>query len=168
MIEVDIAMVRLDLEVKTPMVILREKSGKSRRLLPIWVGIFEALAIITEMEKHSVPRPMTHDLLKSVIDNVNAEVVSVLVSDLKDSTFYAEINLRLSDGSVIKIDSRPSDAMALSLRAKAPIYVAEEIMATSGISPDVMKAGDKERLDKQELKDVLENLSPEDFGKHKV
>ena len=151
MIEVDIAMVRLDLEVKTPMVVLREKSGKSRRLLPIWVGIFEALAIITEMENHSVPRPMTHDLLKSVIDNVNAEVVSVLVSDLKDSTFYAEITLRLNDGNVIKIDSRPSDAMALSLRAKAPIYVAEEIMAESGISPDVMKVDDKEQL-----KDVLQ------------
>ncbi len=163
MVEVDVAMVRLDLEVKTPMVVLREKSGKSRRLLPIWVGFLEALAIITEIENRHVPRPMTHDLLKSVIDSVNAEVVSVLVSDLKDSTFYAEITLRLSNGDVVKIDSRPSDAMALSLRAKAPIYVAEEIMAKNSISPDIMKVDDKEQL-----KDVLENLKPEDFGKHKV
>ncbi len=163
MVEVDVAMVRLDLEVKTPMVVLREKSGKSRRLLPIWVGFLEALAIITEIENREVPRPMTHDLLKSVIDSVNAEVVSVLVSDLKDSTFYAEITLRLSNGDVVKIDSRPSDAMALSLRAKAPIYVAEEIMAENSISPDIMKVDDKEQL-----KDVLENLKPEDFGKHKV
>ncbi len=163
MIEVDIAMVRLDQDIRTPIVILREKSGKSRRFLPIWVGFFEALAIVTEMEKHTVVRPMTHDLLKSVIDNVGAEVVSVLVSDLKESTFYAEITLRLSGGDVVKIDSRPSDSMALALRAEAPIYVSEEIMAQSGISPDITKADDKEQL-----KDVLENLKPEDFGKYKV
>ena len=161
MIEVDIAMVRLDPEVKAPIVILREKAGKPKRLLPIWVGIFEALAIITELEEHPVARPMTHDLLKSVIDSVDGEVVSVLVSDLKDSTFYAEISLRLSNGNVIKIDSRPSDAMALALRTKAPIYVAEEIMAESGISPDIAD-------DKAQLKSVLENLEPEDFGKFKV
>ena len=161
MIEVDIAMVRLDPEVKAPIVILREKAGKPKRLLPIWVGIFEALAIITELEEHPVARPMTHDLLKSVIDSVDGEVVSVLVSDLKDSTFYAEISLRLSNGNVIKIDSRPSNAMALALRTKAPIYVAEEIMAESGISPDIAD-------DKAQLKSVLENLEPEDFGKFKV
>ena len=163
MIEVDIAMVRLDPEVKAPIVVLREKSGKSRRLLPIWIGIFEALAIITELEKHSVARPMTHDLLKSVIDSVKAEVVSILISDLKESTFYAEITLRLSNGDVIKIDARPSDAMALALRAKTPIYVSEEIMANSGISPDIMDVDDK-----GQLKSVLENLDPEDFGKYKI
>ena len=160
MIEVDIAMVKLDQEVKAPIVILREKNGNPKRLLPIWVGFFEALAIIAELEKHPVVRPMTHDLLKSVIDNLGAKVVSVLVSDLKDSTFYAEITLRLSNGEVVKIDSRPSDSMALALRAEAPIYVAEEIMARSGISPGVVKADDKEHL-----KEVLENLSPEEFGK---
>ena len=163
MIEVGIAMVKLDPEAKAPIVFLREKSGKSRRLLPIWVGIFEALAIITEMENQPVPRPMTHDLLKSVIDNVEAEVVSVLVSDLKDSTFYAEITLRLNNGNVVKIDSRPSDAMALSLRAKAPIYVSEDVMTKSGISPDIMKVDDKDQL-----KSLLEDLKPEDFGKHRI
>jgi len=160
MIEVDIAMVKLESELRTPIVILREKEGKPRRLLPIWVGIFEAFAIITEMEKRTVPRPMTHDLLKSVIDNVGAKVVSVLVSDLKEDTFYAEIALRLSNGSVVKVDSRPSDAMALALRCEAPVYVSEEIMAKSGISPDVMKPDDKDHL-----KSILENLSPDDFQK---
>lgn len=158
MIEVDIAVVRLESEVRAPIVILREKVGKPRRLLPIWVGIFEALAIIAEMEKHPVIRPMTHDLLKSVIDNVGAEVVSVLVSDLKNSTFYAEITLRLSNGDVVKIDSRPSDAMALALRSEAPVYVSEKIMTESGISPDIVKADDKDQL-----KSVLENLRLEDF-----
>ena len=163
MIEVDIAMVRLERDVGTPIVVLREKEGNSRRILPIWVGIFEALAILTELENHPVSRPMTHDLLKSVIENLGAEVVSVLVSDLKDSTFYSEITLRLGDGSVVKVDSRPSDAMALALRTKASIYVSEEVMASSGIGPDIMKADDKDQL-----KAILENLKPEDFGSHKI
>lgn len=163
MVEVDVASVRFDPEEKAPIVILKEKEGKSKRLLPIWVGVFEAFAIITELEKHPVIRPMTHDLLKSVIDNLGAELVSVLVSDLKDSTFYAEITLRLSNGEAVKIDSRPSDAMALALRAQAPIYVSEKVMDGSSISPSVIEADDKEQL-----KTVLENLKPEDFGKYKV
>ena len=158
MIEVDVAMVRLDPEVKTPIVFLKEKNGESSRLLPIWVGIFEALAIITELDKHPVTRPMTHDLLRSLVDSVGAKVVSVLVSDLKDGTFYAEISLRLSDGDVVKIDSRPSDAIALALRAEVPIYVSEEIMIESGIGPDIVVEDDKDQL-----KAFLESLKPEDF-----
>ena len=160
MIEVDVAMVKLDAEMKAPIVVLREKSGKSRRLLPIWVGIFEALAIFTEMENQHSERPMTHDLLKSVIEEVGAEVVSILVSELKETTFYAEITLRLSNEEVIKIDSRPSDAIALALRANVPIYVSEEIMASSSISQDSIKMDDKERL-----KAVLENLDEGDLRK---
>ena len=159
MIEVEIAMVRLDPEIKTPIVILREKEGKPKRFLPIWIGIFEAVAIAMEMEGHVSPRPMTHDLLKLVINNLGAEVVSIIVSELKDDTFYAEINLRLGDGKVIKIDSRPSDAMALGLRAKVPIYVAEDVMNSSGINQDMMDASPEEQL-----KMVLDNLKPEDFG----
>jgi bifunctional DNase/RNase len=134
MIEVEIAMVRLDPEARAPIVILKEKEGKSRRFLPIWIGIFEAIAIVAEIENHEKIRPMTHDLLKTVIDSLGAEIVSILVSDIKDDTFYAEINLRLNDGSVIKIDSRPSDAIALGIRAKAPIYVSEKVMNESSIS----------------------------------
>jgi hypothetical protein len=159
MIEVEIAMVRLDPEIKTPIVILREKEGKSKRFLPIWIGIFEAVAISMEIEGQMSPRPMTHDLLKSVIENLGAEVVSVIVSALKDETFYAEINLRLGDGKVIKIDSRPSDAMALGIRAKVPIYVAEDVMNSSGINQEMMDASPEEQL-----KMVLDNLKPEDFG----
>jgi bifunctional DNase/RNase len=159
MIEVEIAMVRLDPEIKTPIVILREKEGKSKRFLPIWIGIFEAVAISMEIEGQMSPRPMTHDLLKSVIENLGAEVVSVIVSALKDETFYAEINLRLGDGKVIKIDSRPSDAMALGIRAKVPIYVAEDVMNSSGINQEMMDTSPEEQL-----KMVLDNLKPEDFG----
>lgn len=159
MIEVEIEMVRLDPDAKTPIVILREKEGKSRRILPIWIGLFEAIAIVTEIDQQTPIRPMTHDLLKSVIDNLGAEVISVLVSDLREDTFYAEINLRQSDGKVIKIDSRPSDAIALSLRAKAPIYVSENVMAISGISQVLTESTPEEHL-----KAILDNLKPEDFG----
>lgn len=159
MIEVEIAMVRLDPEVKAPIVMLKEKEGKSKRFLPIWIGIFEAIAIVTEMEQHVSQRPMTHDLMKSIVDSLKAEVVSIIVSDLKDDTFYAEINIRLEDGNVIKVDSRPSDAIALGLRAKAPIYVAEKIMDNSGISQEIMDASPEEQL-----KIVLDTLKPEDFG----
>jgi len=159
MIEVEIAMVRLDPEARAPIVILREKEGKSRRFLPIWIGIFEALAIVTELENREKIRPMTHDLLKSIIDNLGAEVVSILVSDLREDTFYAEINLRLSDGSVIKIDSRPSDAIALGIRTKSPIYVSEKVMTESGISQDMMDTSPEDQL-----KMILDTLKPEDFG----
>jgi bifunctional DNase/RNase len=163
MVEVDIAMVKLEAEVKVPMapiVILREKSGSPKRLLPIWVGIFEALAIIMELENTTVQRPMTHDLLKSVIDHLNAKVVSVFVSDLKDGTFYAEITLNKGNEEVIKVDSRPSDALALALRADVPIYVSEEVMAGASITPENMKIDDEEGM-----KNVLENLNPEDLYK---
>jgi len=159
MVEVEIGMVRLDPDAKTPIVILREKEGKSKRILPIWIGVFEAIAIATEIEQQTLARPMTHDLLKSVIDSLGAEIVSVLVSDLKEDTFYAEINLRQSDGKVIKIDSRPSDAIALGLRAKSPIYVAEKVMETSGITQVLVESAPEDHL-----KTILDNLKPEDFG----
>lgn len=163
MIEVDIVMVRVESEVKipmTPIVILREKKGNPKRLLPIFVGIFEALAIMIELDEQTSQRPMTHDLLKSVIDNLGAKVVSILVSDLKESTFYAQITIDTGNGDVVKIDSRPSDALALALRADAPIYVSEEVMAGASVSPEAM------RLDSEEdLKSVLENLRPEDLYK---
>jgi bifunctional DNase/RNase len=160
MVEVEVAMVRIDAAVKTPIVVLREKSGKPKRLLPIWIGIFEALAIATEIENQTVERPMTHDLLKSIIEKAGVEVVSILVSELKEATFYAEITLRLSNEEVIKIDSRPSDAIALALRVDSPIYVAEEVMASSSISPDSIKVDNKEHL-----KDVLKNLDEDDLQK---
>jgi len=161
MIEVDVVMVKLESEMKAPMapvVILREKKGNPKRLLPIYVGIFEALAIMMELEDHTSPRPMTHDLLKSVIDSLGAKVVSVLVSDLKVVTFYAQITLNVGNGNVIKVDSRPSDALALALRADAPIYVAEEVMSGASINPEVVRVGNEE-----ELKNILERLKPEDL-----
>ena len=160
MIEVEIAMVRLDPETRAPIVILREKEGKPRRFLPIWIGISEAVAIVTEIENHVTPRPMTHDLMKSIMDSLGGEVVSILVTDLKEDTFYAEINIRRSsDGRVIKIDSRPSDAIALGLRAKAPIYVSEKVMLGFGISQELMDTNPEEQL-----KVILDSLKPEDFG----
>ena len=144
----------------SPIVILREKEGNPKRLLPIIVGFFEALAILMELENHPMERPMTHDLLKSVIYSLGASVVSVLVSALKEDTFHAQITLNVGDENVIKIDSRPSDALALALRADAPIYVAEEVMNGASFNPEIMKIDSEE-----ELKDVLERLKPEDMYK---
>lgn len=163
MIEVDIVMVRMESETKAPIapiVILREKKGNPKRLLPIFVGPFEAIAIMMELKNHTVERPMTHDLLKSVINSLGANVVSVLVSDLKEETFYAQITLNVGDENVVKIDSRPSDALALALRTDAPIYVAEEVMSKASINPEIMRVDGEE-----ELKDVLERLRPEDMYK---
>ncbi|MBD3181534.1 bifunctional nuclease family protein [Candidatus Poribacteria bacterium] len=163
MIEVEIAMVRFDPEVKAPIVVLKEKQGNPRRLLPIWIGVFEAFAIVSEIEKQPVTRPMTHDLMKSIITNVGAEVISVLVSELDNSIFFAEITLKLGNNEIKKIDSRPSDAMALALRTGAKIYVAEKVMDDSGISPDIVQDDDK-----SQLKSILENMKPEDFGNNKL
>ena len=167
MIEVDIVVVKVDAEAKipmTPIVILREKTGSPKRLLPIFVGIFEALAIMMELEEHAAPRPMTHDLLKSVIDHVGAEVVSVLVSDLKENTFYAVIFLN-AGGKVITVDSRPSDAIALALRTDSPIFVTDDVITKSSSSASTLSA---DRSSPEDIKKWLENLSPEDLGKYKM
>lgn len=158
MLEVDIVMVSLDQTAKTPIVILREKEGKNRRFLPILIGFAEAFAIAIELDNQTVERPMTHDLLKSVIESLGAQVISVLVSDLRDNTFYAELNIRTSSGKVIKVDSRPSDAMALAVRAKVPIYVSEDVMDRSGINPSLMGEDEDEQM-----RIVLDSLKPDDF-----
>jgi len=112
----------------TPIVIL--KDANSDTVLPIWVGVFEASAIQMEIEKVSTPRPMTHDLIKNVLSGLDAHVHKVVVTELKDDTFYAVIWME-RDGRIISVDSRPSDALALALRVDCPIYVDEEVLKTS-------------------------------------
>src|SRR4029078_11311400 len=124
-IEMSIKGLMVDPITNTPIVILRDKDGQ--RVLPIWVGIFEANAIALQIENVATPRPMTHDLLRNVIQDLNASVQKIVVCDLQENTFYALIYLLLN-GEVVAIDARPSDAIALALRTRAPIYVEESVI----------------------------------------
>ena len=143
-----------------PIIILRDKDGQ--RVLPIWVGVFEANAIALQMENVTTPRPMTHDLLKNVIVDLKADIQKIVVSDLKENTFYALIYLTVA-GEVMAVDARPSDAIALALRAHAPIFVEEKVIDHAKTSDLVPEKGETERLQKW-----LESLDPEDMGKYKM
>jgi bifunctional DNase/RNase len=150
----------VDPVTNTPIVILRDSSGNS--ILPIWVGVYEANAIALEIEKVSTPRPMTHDLIRNLLTGVEAKVSKVVVSELKDETFYAVIWLE-KDGQVISVDSRPSDALALALRLDCPIYVEEQVLANSRAATNI-----SEKVTNEELRRWLEGLNDEDLGRYKM
>jgi uncharacterized protein len=143
-----------------PIIILRDEAGG--RVLPIWVGIFEANAIALQIENITTPRPMTHDLLRNVIRDMNGTVQKIVVCDLKDNTFYALIYVAIGE-DVTAIDARPSDAIALALRASAPIFVEESVI-------DNAKTVDvgTERADAERLQKWLEGLDPDELGKYKM
>jgi bifunctional DNase/RNase len=159
-IEMTIKGLMVDPVTNMPIVILRDKDGQ--KVLPIWVGIFEANAIALQIENISTPRPMTHDLLRNVIHDLNATVQKIVVCDLQDNTFYALIYLRLNSETVA-IDARPSDAIALALRTRAPIFV-EEAVIDNAKTVDVTS----EKQDTDRLQKWLENLDPDDMGKYKM
>ena len=153
----------LTLDPLTNMPIIILKDPTSSKALPIWVGYFEANAIALEIEKISTPRPMTHDLLKNLIQNMKAEVNHILVNELKDNTFYAVISLVCGD-LTLAIDSRPSDAIALALRTKAPIFVEEKVIEAAK-SLDLPDPAKTKTADDQQWKNWLDDIKPEDFGK---
>ena len=158
-VEMKVRGLALDPLSNMPIIILRDEEDK--RSLPIWVGIFEANAIALELEKVSTPRPMTHDLIKNILEGLGISVRQVVVNDLKDNTFFAVIELN-DKGNVVNIDSRPSDAIALALRVNAPIFVSEKVVAQAR-STEVTE----EREDNEQWKEWLDTLKPEDFGKYK-
>jgi bifunctional DNase/RNase len=160
--EMQVKGIALDPLTNVPIVIL--KGINSTKSLPIWIGIFEANAIISQIEDITPARPMTHDLIKNIIEGVDSRVVSVIVTDLVDNTFYANIEL-LVNGNKVRIDSRPSDAIALALRVKAPIYVDDEVI-NKAKKVDIPDGKNKDKLEK--WKEWLENSNPEDFGKYKM
>jgi hypothetical protein len=154
----------IDPFTNSPIMILKDPEGE--KSMPIWIGLLEATAIASELEKVQFPRPMTHDLLKNILDQMGAQVAKVEVCDLKNNTFYAIIHL-LTGGKAMTIDARPSDAIALALRTQSPIFVDENVIERS------MKvdAGAKDGALSDEGKkwtDILEGLNPEDFGKYKM
>ncbi|HEY4052116.1 MAG TPA: bifunctional nuclease family protein [Terriglobales bacterium] len=144
----------------TPIVIL--KDANSDAVLPIWVGVFEANAIALEIEKVSTPRPMTHDLIKNVLSGLDAHVHKVVVTELKEDTFYAVIWME-RDGRVISVDSRPSDALALALRVDCPIFVEDEVLKTQKKA-----AGSADPATSEELRKWLEGLNDDDLGRYKM
>ncbi len=159
-VEMKIRGLMMDPVTNMPIVILKDVNGNT--ILPIWVGIYEANAIALEIEKVSTPRPMTHDLLKSILQGLSAGVRKVVVSDLRDDTFYAVIWLE-KDGELISVDSRPSDALALALRVDCPIYVEDSVLKSSR-----MAAAVSDKVNNEELRRWLEGLNDEDLGRYKM
>lgn len=158
-VEMKIRGLLMDPVTNTPIVILKDSGSDT--VLPIWVGVYEANAIALEIEKVSTPRPMTHDLIKNVLTGLDARVHKVVVTELKEDTFYAVIWME-RDGHVISVDSRPSDALALALRVDCPIFVEDEVLKTS------KKAGTSSETTSEELRKWLEGLNDEDLGRYKM
>jgi uncharacterized protein len=159
-VEMRIRGLLMDPVTNTPIVIL--KDANSDTVLPIWVGIYEANAIALEIEKVSTPRPMTHDLIKNVLTGLDAHVHKVVVTELKEDTFYAVIWME-REGRVVSVDSRPSDALALALRVDCPIYVDDEVLKNSKKA-----ASASDPATSEELRKWLEGLSDEDLGKYRM
>jgi len=159
-IEMTIKGLMVDPITNTPIILLRDKAGD--RVLPIWVGIFEANAIALQIENVSTPRPMTHDLLRNVIHDLKGAVEKIVVSDLQENTFFALIHLMVN-GERVAIDARPSDAIALALRTRAPIFVEETVIDNAKPVDYPSDTADSERLHKW-----LESLDPDDLGKYKM
>jgi len=155
MIEMVVHGVTLDPVSQMPIVVLKAKES-DETILPIWIGAFEANGIAMKLQEVEPPRPMTYDLMKSVITEMGGNVERIVINDLKDSTYYAEIHIQ-HNGDVLVIDSRPSDAINLALRFGAPIFVAEEVLEKSKVPEP------EEDEERQKLKEWLENIRPEDF-----
>ena len=151
--------VSFDLVGKQPIVLLKTRDGN--KFLPIWIGHPEAAAILMKLQGATTPRPMTHDLVTDMLSQLDAQVVRITVTELRDSTFYAQITVQ-QDGSEIEIDSRPSDAIALAIRAEAPIFVADRVIEESAIEFEGEEVNEEEIV--SEFKRFLDNVSPDEFA----
>lgn len=159
-VEMKIRGLMMDPVTNMPIVVLKDVGSEA--VLPIWVGVYEANAIALEIEKVTTPRPMTHDLIKNLLTGLDTHVHKVVVSELRDDTFFALIWME-RDGKVISIDSRPSDALALALRLDCPIYVDEEVLKHSK-----QASASADRVSSEELRKWLEGLNDEDLGRYKM
>src|SRR5204862_470310 len=159
-VEMKIRGLMMDPVTNMPIVILKDVGSDT--VLPIWVGVYEANAIALEIEKVTTPRPMTHDLIKNVLVGLDTRVHKIVVSELKEDTFYAVIWLE-RDGHIISIDSRPSDALAIALRLDCPIFVDDEVLKSSKLAASM-----SERVSSEELRKWLEGLNDEDLGRYKM
>jgi bifunctional DNase/RNase len=159
-VEMKIRGLMMDPVTNMPIIVLKDVD--SEMVLPIWVGMYEANAIALEIEKATPPRPMTHDLLRNAIRGLNAQVKKVVVSELRDDTFYAVIWMD-QDGELVTMDARPSDALALALRSDCPIYVSRQVLDNSKLT-----ANGAQNINSEELRRWLEGLGDEDMGRYKM
>jgi bifunctional DNase/RNase len=151
----------MDPSTNMPIVILKDVASDA--VMPIWVGLFEANAIAIEIEKVATPRPMTHDLTRNIMHYLNASLERVVINEIKDDTFYATLWLK-QDSEIISVDARPSDAIALALRADCPIYVNEEVMKAARLNT----SGTAETPTAEQLRGWLEGLNDDDLGRYKM
>jgi bifunctional DNase/RNase len=157
--EMDIYGVSFDLVGKQPIVLLKTKDGN--RYLPIWIGQPEAAAILMKLQGASTPRPMTHDLLTEILSQLDAQVIRITVTELRENTFFAQVTVQM-DGTEFEVDSRPSDAIALAIRAEAPIFAADEVIEESAIEFEGDDVNEEEMV--AEFKRFLDDVSPEQFA----
>jgi hypothetical protein len=162
--EMKVAGITVDPFTNTPIVLLKDLEEND--VLPIWIGLLEASSIATALENIQTPRPMTHDLLKNILDSLHAKVVRIEINDLKDNTYYALLYIEVNRKKLV-IDARPSDAIAIALRTNASIFVEESVIQRSA-KVDLSQKGDKVVTDATEWEEILENLSQDDFGKYKM
>ena len=160
MIEMQLGGLGFDPKNMSPIVLLRDM--EERNFLPIWIGMFEAAAIAMELQDFSPPRPMTHDLLTKIIGELNGKVNKIIINEIVDNTFYAIIEVKAPDKEeIIKIDSRPSDAIALAVRTHVPIFVSEGVMIKAK-----MVNAEKDEEEAKKFKDFIDNINPDDFKKY--
>jgi len=159
MIEMQVMGIALDTRTGSPIVVLNDK--ENRRALPIWIGSAEASAIIRQMENITAARPMTHDLICNILDTLGYEVTKIEINDVNSETYYANIFLENKEGKEHIIDSRPSDAIAIALRTKSPIFVTSKVIADGTVSTD--QAKDKQEA--EEFRQFIQNIKPSDFKK---
>lgn len=166
MIEVTIDSIRVSLMSQHRVVIL--KDAETERYLPIWIGACEADAITIELQGVEVARPFTHDLLKSAITELGGKITQILINDLRGEVFYAQIVLEVA-GRRYELDSRPSDALALAVRAKVPIYINESVMDKAAITPeeDITETAGDDSLTRSPFRDLIDGLDLDDFGENK-
>jgi hypothetical protein len=157
--EMDIYGVSFDLVGKQPIVLLKTKDGN--RYLPIWIGQPEAAAILMKLQGAATPRPMTHDLVTEILSHLDAQVIRITVTELRENTFFAQITVQM-DGTEFEVDSRPSDAIALAIRAEAPIFAADEVIEESAIEFEGDDVNEEEMV--AEFKRFLDDVSPEQFA----
>ncbi|MBI3647525.1 MAG: bifunctional nuclease family protein [Actinobacteria bacterium] len=155
MIEMELAGVRVELPTNQPIVLLKERAGE--RYLPIWIGAAEAAAIALALQGVVTPRPMTHDLLKNILDDLGVTVHRIVVTELREGTFFAQLDMR-RNGDSLEISSRPSDAIAIAVRMSVPIFASEDVLAEASI---LIPGDEDEEVEK--FREFLENITPEDF-----